>query len=150
MEQQVNTGAPIDPNTENILDQPLDSTEGSVGMEGVSDPSLDAGAVRSEDVSDKPLDSTEEPVGMEGVSEESSIPGQPRRDAIELPPATQQTTLPDTLPFDDTSDSDMEEKSDVSSSKNETDISRMLKQYTNGSYILVFPFCSKKNSQKKK
>ena len=29
------------------------------------------------------------------------------------------------------------------------DISRLLKQYTNGSYILVFPFCSKKNSQKK-
>ena len=29
------------------------------------------------------------------------------------------------------------------------DISRLLKQYTNGSYILVFPFCSKKNTQKK-
>ncbi len=29
------------------------------------------------------------------------------------------------------------------------DISRNLKQYTNGEYILVFPFCSKKHEQKK-
>ena len=29
------------------------------------------------------------------------------------------------------------------------DISRNLKQYTNGEYILIFPFCSKKHSQKK-
>ncbi len=29
------------------------------------------------------------------------------------------------------------------------DISRSLKQYTNGEYILVFPFCSKKHTQKK-
>ena len=29
------------------------------------------------------------------------------------------------------------------------DISRNLKQYTNGEYILVFPFCSKKHKQKK-
>ena len=28
------------------------------------------------------------------------------------------------------------------------DISRNLKQYTNGEYILVFPFCSKKHEQK--
>ena len=30
------------------------------------------------------------------------------------------------------------------------DISRNLKQYTNGEYILIFPFCSKKHIQKKK
>ena len=30
-----------------------------------------------------------------------------------------------------------------------TDISRLKKQYTNGDYILVFPFCSKKHPQKK-
>ena len=29
------------------------------------------------------------------------------------------------------------------------DISRNLKQYTNGEFVLLFPFCSKKNSQKK-
>ena len=29
------------------------------------------------------------------------------------------------------------------------DISRNLKQYTNGDYILIFPFCSKKHTQKK-
>jgi len=29
------------------------------------------------------------------------------------------------------------------------DISRNLKQYTNGEYILIFPFCSKKHTQKK-
>jgi len=29
------------------------------------------------------------------------------------------------------------------------DISRNLKQYTNGEYILIFPFCSKKHNQKK-
>ena len=29
------------------------------------------------------------------------------------------------------------------------DVSRSLKQYTNGEYILVFPFCSKKHKQKK-
>ena len=29
------------------------------------------------------------------------------------------------------------------------DISRILKQYTNGDYVLVFPFCSKKHIQKK-
>ena len=29
------------------------------------------------------------------------------------------------------------------------DISRNLKQYTNGDYILIFPFCSKKHIQKK-
>ena len=29
------------------------------------------------------------------------------------------------------------------------DISRNLKQYTNGEFILIFPFCSKKHSQKK-
>tara|TARA_B100001057_G_scaffold475922_1_gene543260 strand:+ start:1952 stop:2884 length:933 start_codon:yes stop_codon:yes gene_type:complete len=29
------------------------------------------------------------------------------------------------------------------------DISRVLKQYTNGEYILIFPFCSKKHIQKK-
>ena len=29
------------------------------------------------------------------------------------------------------------------------DISRNLKQYTNGDYVLLFPFCSKKNVQKK-
>ena len=29
------------------------------------------------------------------------------------------------------------------------DISRNLKQFTNGDYILIFPFCSKKHVQKK-
>ena len=29
------------------------------------------------------------------------------------------------------------------------DISRNLKQYTNGEFILIFPFCSKKHIQKK-
>ncbi len=29
------------------------------------------------------------------------------------------------------------------------DVSRLIKQYTNRNYILVFPFCSKKNNQKK-
>ncbi len=47
------------------------------------------------------------------------------------------------------SDIDVKNTKDINLSWSIKDISRSLKQYTNGDYILIFPFCSKKHIQKK-